>query len=159
MTRSKLNDEIAERDSGHHFELSAIEVIEDEPPCSPRRGLSDEPDAQSLDSGSPRSRMVSAPSHPAAVLLMRRSRPCSKELPPCSSRRLADWGAKKGVQRSVFCFGCFMSKFGLRLGSQSGPKPAALNWYVNEPVFPSAVTGSMDNSCTPARAGLQYESR
>ncbi len=37
MTRSMRNDapddEIAERDSGHHFELSAIEVIEDEPPC------------------------------------------------------------------------------------------------------------------------------
>ncbi|MDP1917092.1 MAG: hypothetical protein Q8L14_12635 [Myxococcales bacterium] len=42
MTWSMLNDEpdseIAEHDSGHHFELSKIEVIEDEPPCSARRG-------------------------------------------------------------------------------------------------------------------------
>lgn len=38
MTRSMRNDapddEIAERDSGHHFELSAIEVIEEVPPRS-----------------------------------------------------------------------------------------------------------------------------
>lgn len=37
MRKDAPDAEIAEHDSGHHFELSAIEVIEDEPPCSGRR--------------------------------------------------------------------------------------------------------------------------
>jgi hypothetical protein len=40
------DDENAERALGAQLELSAIEVIEDEPPCSTRRGISAEPDAR-----------------------------------------------------------------------------------------------------------------
>ncbi len=52
-------------------------------------------------------------------------------------------------------FGRRRSNAGLRLGSQSGPKPSALNWYVSEPLRPSATIGSMRSSWVPAREGLQ----
>ncbi|MCA2979409.1 MAG: hypothetical protein INH37_14115 [Myxococcaceae bacterium] len=48
MRNDAPDDEIAERDSGHHFELSANEVIEDEPPCPPRRKGAAEPDTVRL---------------------------------------------------------------------------------------------------------------
>ena len=53
MRNDAPDDEIAENDSGHHFELSAIEVIEDEPPCAGRRGSRAEPDAQFIGMSSP----------------------------------------------------------------------------------------------------------
>lgn len=49
MRNDAPDDEIAELDSGHHFELSAIEVIEDEPLCSLRRGHLEGPDEQTFD--------------------------------------------------------------------------------------------------------------
>lgn len=48
VTRSMRHDEYdAENDSGHHFELSAIEVIDEGPPCPSRRAHSREPDVSS----------------------------------------------------------------------------------------------------------------
>jgi hypothetical protein len=50
MRNDAHDDEITENDSGHHFELSAIEVIEDEPPCPGRRRHSVEADSQFAES-------------------------------------------------------------------------------------------------------------
>jgi hypothetical protein len=46
MRNDAHDDELTENDAGHHFELSAIEVIEDEPPCSGRRRHGVEADRQ-----------------------------------------------------------------------------------------------------------------